>query len=96
MKFAELLYLLLREFLQVFKKEIFYILGKIGHRCKCEDGSKHCILDERFYCRKTLTVLSGDEDLQNLERQFRNERRRRRRHLKRLIKTWIKDEISML
>merc|ERR1712098_951330 len=71
-------------------------IGKIGHKCKCSDGSKHCILDERFYCRKTLTVLSENEDLQNLERQFRNERRRRRRHLKRLIKSWIKDEISTL
>lgn len=69
---------------------------KVGSRCKCSDGSRNCIFDERFHCRRTLSVLSQSEHLQNIQRKQIEGRRKHRRHLKKLLKKLLKEEVEFL
>ena len=69
---------------------------KVGSRCRCSDGSRNCIFDERFQCRRTLSVLSQSENLQNIQRKQIEGRRKHRRHLKKLLKKLLKEEMEFL
>ena len=75
-----------------------YIPGDVGARCHCPGpgGAKHCILDEKLRCREKLAALSHSEELQSVERRMRHSRRKNRRHLKKLLKKWLRDERKVL
>ena len=70
--------------------------GDVGTRCHCPGGAKHCILDEKLRCREKLAALSHSEELQSKERRLRHSRRKNRRHLKKLLKKWLRDEKKVL
>ena len=65
--------------------------GQVGTHCKCSDGSRHCIRDERRQCRRTLEVLAHSEVMQDVERSLRHDRRKNRRMLKRMFRRWMKE-----
>ena len=69
---------------------------RVGSKCKCSDGSRNCIFDERFQCRRTLSVLSQSENLQNIQRKQIEGRRKHRRHLKKLLKKFLQEEMEYL
>merc|ERR1719410_263207 len=70
--------------------------GDVGAKCHCPGGAKRCILDEKLRCREKLAALSHSEELQSRERRLRHSRRKSRRHLKKLLKKWLRDEKKVL
>ena len=70
---------------------------RLGSVCECSDGTFYCVRDDHLVCRRTLSGLASmhqDEQLRVVERLEQRIRRKNRRHLRRLFRKWLKEEIE--
>ena len=68
-----------------------------GSGCDCPDGTFHCVRDAHLVCRRTLSGLASiymDEHMQVVEGLDRRIRRKNRRHLRKLFRKWLQEEIE--